>query len=389
VDRTEKEYAAAQIARMQEIKMVDQAIQIITSKVSSKVVNSMVQKSQASFIQISSSKASDVNLEKQQRLARFLREKGIGFNSKVLIQMAQLAAASPFDKVIKMIKQLVLKLTNEVQEATEVSGWCDTKLAEHAGKIDRAMSKQSTAKTCIDANNANSDDTASKLEDRTESLSKTVQDLADLRSDFSDLKSESETEISDQKSASEGLSEAIEVLRSFYENEDSTAAIGTGNMDLSDETGNDTGSFAGDFAAKEGTGVDQNTNTAQAGNSIITFLEEIFTEITVDIQKRTTDLKQAESAFVESEREMVGEKARLESFVRQDKARLKKLKDTVADCSQDLEMGKDSAREQNEYYANVIEKKCVTDDVTFKEKSEKRQAEITSLNEALTILENA
>merc|ERR1719367_2498176 len=63
VDRTEKEYAAAQVARNNEIKMVDQAIQIITNKVTSKVINEL-QKS-TSFVQIrTEKKAGDIDLEK-------------------------------------------------------------------------------------------------------------------------------------------------------------------------------------------------------------------------------------------------------------------------------------------------------------------------------------
>lgn len=86
---------------------------------------------------------------------------------------------------------------------------------------------------------------------------------------------------------------------------------------------------------------------------------------------------------------MIGEKASLDTQLQSDIATLGQLKDKVNDCKADLEMGHDSKREQEEYYANVIEKKCVTDDVTFSERSEKRQAEITSLKEALEILENA
>jgi len=160
-------------------------------------------------------------------------------------------------------------------------------------------------------------------------------------------------------------------------------------MDLSDETGSDSGSFAGSFASAEGTGANQGSNTVQGGSQIIDFLENILADIKTDIQERTTAAALAKTDFETTERDMIGEKATLETQVQADIGSLARLKETVSDCKQDLEMGGDSKREQEEYYTNVLEKKCVTDDVTFKQRSEKRQAEIQSLQEALEILENA
>jgi hypothetical protein len=390
VDRTEKEYAAAQVARMNEIKMIDQAIAIIQNKVSSKVVNEIQKSASTSFVQIRmEKKTADIDLAKQEKLAKFLQEKGIGYNSKVLIQMAQLAAASPFDKVVKMIKQLILKLTNEVSEAQEISGWCDARLTAYKDSLEKATDKITQSQICQDAKTSESEAQAQTIDEVRAELKKATEELAELRSDYSESKTDSDTDIADQKAATEGLEEALEVLRSFYNNEDNQAALSTGNMDLSDETGNDAGGFAGDFAASEGTGADQNTNTVEGGNRVVDFLENILADIKADIQERTTAAALAKTDFQTTERDMIGEKAALTTQLDADIATLGQLKDKLNDCKQDLEMGQDSKREQDEYYANVLEKKCVTDDVTFKEKSEKRQAEITSLQEALEILENA
>lgn len=387
VDRTEKEYAAAQIARANEIKMIDQAISIISGKVTSKVVNEI---QTTSLIQIRAEKKSgDIDLAKQEKLAKFLQEKGISFNSKVLIQMAQLAAASPFDKVIKMIKQLILKLTNEVSETQELSGWCDARLTAYKDAMEKAVDKVTQSQICLDAKTSESEGQSQTIEDVRSELKKATEELAELRSDYSESKTDSDQELADQKAASEGLSEAIEVLRSFYSDSDNQAALSTGNMDLSDETGNDSGGFAGDFAGAEGTGANQNSNTVEGGNRIMDFLENILADIKADMQERTTAAALAKTDFETTERDMIGEKSALQTQLQADIATLGRLKDKLADCKQDLEMGGDSKREQEEYYANVLEKKCVTSDVTFKERSEKRQAEITSLQEALEILENA
>jgi len=290
---------------------------------------------------------------------------------------------------VKMIKQLILKLTNEVSEAQEISGWCDSRLTAYKDSLERAVDKITQSQICIDAKTSEKEGQAQTIDEVRAELKKTTEELAELRSDYAENKADSDSDIADQTAASEGLNEALDVLRSFYSNEENQAAISTGNMDLSDETGSDSGGFAGDFAAAEGTGMEQNTNTGEGGNRIIDFLENILADIKGDIQERTTAAALAKSDFESAERDMIGEKAHLDTQLQADVATLGQLKDKLSDCKQDLENGQDGKREQDEYYSNVLEKKCVTDDVTFKERSEKRQAEITSLQEALEILENA
>lgn len=387
VDRTEKEYAGAQVARLNEVKMIDQAIGIIKGKVTSKVVSEI---QSTSFVQIRTDKKSgDIDVVKQAKLAKFLKSKGIGFNSKVLIQMAALAASSPFSKVTKMIKQLILKLTNEVSETQELSGWCDSKLTAYKDSMDRAVDKVTQSQICVDAKASEQEGQTQAVADVRSELKKATEELSELRSDYTEAKTESDQEVSDQKSASEGLSEAIEVLRGFYSSEDNQSALSSSNMDLSDETGNDSGSFAGDFAAKEGTGADQNSNTVAGGNRIVDFLENILADIEADMQERTTAAALAKTDFETTERDQIGAKSAMETQLQADIGTLSQLKNKLADCKGDLEMGGDSKREQEEYYTNVLEKKCVTSDVTFSMRSEKRQAEITSLQEALEILANA
>merc|ERR1719491_2741573 len=170
--------------------MVDQAIQIITSKVTNKVVNELVQKS-TSFVQIKSeTRTADIDLAKQQRIAKFLQQKGIGFNSKVLIQMAQLAAASPFDKVTKMLKQLILKLTNEVSDAQEVSGWCDARLTAYKDSLERAVDKVTQSQICVDAKTSEREGQSQTIDEVRSELKKATEELAELRSDYSESKSE-------------------------------------------------------------------------------------------------------------------------------------------------------------------------------------------------------
>merc|ERR1719238_709340 len=79
----------------------------------------------ASFAQL----RSDLNAQAQAQVARYLNIRAKQLNSRVLSTLATRAAADPFKKVRKMIKDLIVRLMEEAQEEAEHKGWCDTELS--------------------------------------------------------------------------------------------------------------------------------------------------------------------------------------------------------------------------------------------------------------------
>merc|ERR1719159_903521 len=121
------DFESRQQLRTDELAAIDKAIEILSSGAVSgnadKHLPGFVQKS-VSFLQLSARAGNPT----QQRVAAFLREKGSSINSRVLSALAVRVEADPFEKVKKMIKDLIVRLMEEANEEAEHKGWCDTEL---------------------------------------------------------------------------------------------------------------------------------------------------------------------------------------------------------------------------------------------------------------------
>ena len=62
------------------------------------------------------------------RVAQYLQDEASRLNSRVLSALAVRAEADPFSEVKKMIKDLIVRLMEEVKGKAEHKGWCDTEL---------------------------------------------------------------------------------------------------------------------------------------------------------------------------------------------------------------------------------------------------------------------
>merc|ERR1719389_866359 len=64
----------------------------------------------------------------QKAVATFLQNKARDTNSRILSLIAVKVSQDPFKKVMKMIKDMIIKLTEEATEEAEHKGFCDTEL---------------------------------------------------------------------------------------------------------------------------------------------------------------------------------------------------------------------------------------------------------------------
>merc|ERR1719324_1807740 len=118
-----------QALRAEEIEAIEKAIEIISSSAvqgnAEKHLPTLMQVKSSSFVQL---RGESMN-PNQVRVQAFLQAKAQQYNSRVLSALAVRAAADPFKKVKKMIKDLIVKLMEEANEEAEKKGWCDTELS--------------------------------------------------------------------------------------------------------------------------------------------------------------------------------------------------------------------------------------------------------------------
>jgi chromosome segregation ATPase len=109
----------------------------------------------------------------QRRIADFLAERARLTGSPLLSQVSEHVASDPFNKVKKMIKDLISKLVQEATEETEHKGWCDTEMTTN---------KQTRDKKSEEVNLL-----SSEVEDLMATISQLTQDIADLASALQQL----------------------------------------------------------------------------------------------------------------------------------------------------------------------------------------------------------
>merc|ERR1719237_1186160 len=122
------DFESRQQLRTEELEAIAKAIEIISSGAVSgnadKYLPTLVQRGKAFAVL-----RTDSQSKAQMKVALFLKSKAAELDSRVLSAVASRAAADPFRKVKKMIKDLITRLMEEANEEAEHKGWCDTELS--------------------------------------------------------------------------------------------------------------------------------------------------------------------------------------------------------------------------------------------------------------------
>merc|ERR1719261_2174834 len=187
-DSKSKDYESRQMLRMEELEAIGKAIEIIQSP----DVMGAGEKHLPQFIQLKATKAASMSLLRanqdapiRQKLISFLSSRAKETKSKLLLMIATKAAAGgPFDKVKKMIKDLIVKLMEEATEESEHKGWCDTELGTNKqtreDKAD-AVSTLTAESEELEAKIAKLSEEMAALSDDIAALDKAVAEATELR----------------------------------------------------------------------------------------------------------------------------------------------------------------------------------------------------------------
>merc|ERR1719327_1411424 len=129
------DFAARQELRGEEIEAIAKAIEILSSGAVSgnaeKYLPGFVQKKVSTAFPQLRAGAGSAMRPVQKNVAAFLQGRAAALNSRVLSLVASKVSADPFEKVKKMIKDLIVRLMEEAGEEAEHKGWCDTELASN------------------------------------------------------------------------------------------------------------------------------------------------------------------------------------------------------------------------------------------------------------------
>merc|ERR550532_2979567 len=208
------DFESRQQLRTEELEAIAKAIEIISGSAVSgnadKYLPTLVQKRALVSLR------ADAQSQSQSHAAAYLKVMAKQLNSRVLLAVADRAAADPFKKVKKMIKDLITRLMEEANEEAEHKGWCDTELSTNEQTRKEKTETVETLHAEIDQLEASIAKLTEDISDLTEAVAALDAAMAKATTIRQDEKAENEMTIKDSQEAQTAVAQALTVLKEFY-----------------------------------------------------------------------------------------------------------------------------------------------------------------------------
>merc|ERR1719253_587963 len=209
------EFEQRQSLRDEEQVALSKAIEIISGKaVSGSSVKHLPQLLQRSFALRASKAVNGI----QKRVAFFLQNRAQKAESRLLARVASRITDGPFDKVKKMVEDLIAKLSQEAAEEADHKAWCDGELQSNKQTRD-AKSEE------VDYLTARSDKLSAQIAGLNDEISAAQSALAKATAQRNKEHAENTEAIADAKAAIVAVREALKVLKEFYAKASTATAL--------------------------------------------------------------------------------------------------------------------------------------------------------------------
>merc|ERR1711948_155144 len=130
---------------------------------------------------------------------------------------------------------------------------------------------------------------------------------------------------------------------------------------------------------------EKHSKASGAGSSIVGILEVVESDFATNLAKEESEEADAQSSYEKTTQENKITKTTKDQDVKYKTQESKSLDTTVAEYSADREAANSELAAVLEYYAKIKER-CIAKPETYEERKRRREAEITGLKEALSVL---
>jgi len=360
------DFESRQQLRADEIVAIEKAIEIISSGAvagnAGKHLPAMMQKQNPAFAQLRSTSAA----QSQERVAQFLRDQAAKLNSRVLASVASHAAEDPFQKVKKMIKDLITRLMEEANEEAEHKGWCDTELSTNEQTRKEKTEAVETLHAEIDQLQASIAKLTEDISDLTKGVAELDAAMAKATSLRTEEKAKNTETISDAGEAQTAVAQALTVLKEFYAKAaEATAFVQrAAQPDVFDKPytgmGGESGGVVGMLEVIESDFARLESDTKASEATAQKEYDEFMTDSKVDKAEKSTDIEHKTAKKQDESQALTTKRNDLEGTQ-------KELDAALA-------------------YFDKLKPSCVDAGVSFEDRVARRKEEIESLQEALKIL---
>jgi len=318
------------------------------------------------FGQLRSTSVRDVRVQKA---IEFLAAQGASMKSQAITLFAQTASKDPFEKVRKMIREMIFSLKKEATEEAEHEGWCQTELGKN--KVTREHKSQAVEELTATSEKLNAD------------IARLTQEVADLQAAIAQLDSsvaeatenrkvereKNQVAIQEAKDAQVAVGNALVVLREFY-------AKAAGAQ-----------SFIQQPAVDAPETFDNVYTGLQGENGGVVGMLEVIESDFARLESETTAAEaQADAAYKSFVNDSQVDKAVKGKDVEHKSARKAQNQEELAQTEEELKTTTEELNAANDYYEK-LKPQCVNPPVSYEERVAQREAEMQSLKEALGILE--
>jgi chromosome segregation ATPase len=207
------QYKENQKVRADELEAIAKAIEIISDPSVSSSYGKHINLAQTTFLQVRSAKS---RVNARNRAAALLQKRGKMLNSQQLSSLAEQLSANPFDKVVKMIEDLLAKLKEEAAAEADHKAWCDEQLHDNKIKREKKTSKVNKLTAEVDGLTEDIAEMGAKIKTLAAeqvALGKAMTEATELRTKE---KAENTQTMADAKAGEDATKQALVVLKEFY-----------------------------------------------------------------------------------------------------------------------------------------------------------------------------
>mmetsp|Transcript_106058 Transcript_106058/g.165572 ORF Transcript_106058/g.165572 Transcript_106058/m.165572 type:complete len:655 (+) Transcript_106058:66-2030(+) len=208
-------YTTNQEVRKAELEAISKAIEIISDPTvagSYKEHINLVQ-TKASFLQLGSASS---RVSARQRLTAFLNKKAQLLSSAVLRDLATQVESNPFDKVIKMIEDLIAKLKEEAAAEAEHKAWCDEQLHDNKLKREKKTAKVNKLTANIEVLTEDIADMANLIKTLMKEQADLTKAMEEATAQRTQEKATNNDTMKDAAAGEEATKAALVILKEFY-----------------------------------------------------------------------------------------------------------------------------------------------------------------------------
>jgi len=366
------DFESRQKLRAEELEALDKAIEIIAGG----AVAGSADKHLPSLVQISTRhvafaqlRASTTLEEVQSAAASYLMLQGKKIHSQVLLAISSRVSKGAFKKIVKMIKDMVMKLTQEATEEAEHKGFCDTEMGTNKMTRDSKSTEVDELTATIESLNAKSTKLANEIRQLSGDIALSDAAVAKATANRQEEKAKNTATIADAQGAISAVSQATKVLKDFYAKAAGATAFfqAAGVIDDMPET------FDKPFTGMGGEG------------GIVGMLEVILSDFQ-RLESETTDNEAANAGEFES---FINDSQMDKAVKGQEIKNKEGMKQKTASKKQDATTDLHSTQEELDAAVAYFEKlkpSCVDAGISYEDRVARQEEEIQSLKEALTIL---